>query len=106
VQQYGGAVSADGTVYLVRTRNRNHWVCGSHTKLVRMDGGNGTEIATLPDGRDSPTPFALDETGVRTSAEPQAADPVVADDPARRREPRFLRADSVLRRRRPDRHRE
>lgn len=67
VQQYGGAVSADGTVYLVRTRNRNHWVCGSHTKLVRMDGGNGTVIATLPDGRDSLTPFALDETGGSTT---------------------------------------
>jgi hypothetical protein len=67
VQQYGGAVSGDGTVYLVRTRNRDHWVCGSHTKLVRMDGGNGTVIATLPDGRDSLTPFALDETGGSTT---------------------------------------
>ena len=65
VQQYGGGVSADGTVYLVRTRNRDHWVCGSHTKLVRMDGGNGTVIATLPDGRDALTPFALDEAGGR-----------------------------------------
>ena len=67
VQQYGGAVSADGTVYVVRTRNRDHWKCGSHTKLVRMDGGNGTVIATLPDGRDSLTPFGLDEPGGSTT---------------------------------------
>jgi hypothetical protein len=67
VQQYAGAVSDDGTVYLTRTRNRDHWNCGSHTKLVRMDGGNGTVIATLPDGRDALTTFALDETGGSTT---------------------------------------
>ena len=67
VQQYAGAVSADGTVYIVRTRNLDHWKCGSHTKLVRMDGGNGTVIAELPERRDARTTFALDETGGSTT---------------------------------------
>ena len=66
LQQYGGAVSDDGTVYVSRTRNRDHWNCGSHTRIVRMDGGNGTVIATLPDGRDALTMFALDAAGSTT----------------------------------------
>lgn len=67
VQQYAGAVADDGTVYLVRTRNRDHWNCGSHTKIVRMDGGNGTVIAELPDGRDIFNTFALDGPGGATT---------------------------------------
>ena len=66
VQQYAGAVSSDGTVYLVRTRNRDHYVCGSHTKLVRVPvGAPGVVIASLPDGKDAYNTFALDETGGR-----------------------------------------
>jgi hypothetical protein len=68
VQQYAGAVSSDGTVYLVRTRNRDHYVCGSHTKLVRVPvGGQGVVIANLPDGKDSYSTFALDEPGGSTT---------------------------------------
>jgi len=62
VQQYAGALSDDGTVYLVRTRNRNQWRCGSHSKLVRMPvGGGQTVIATLPDGLDALATFGFDE---------------------------------------------
>ena len=61
-QQYAGSVSSDGTVYLVRSRNRDHYVCGSHTKLVRVPvGGPAVVIASLPDGKDSYSTFALDE---------------------------------------------
>lgn len=67
VQQYAGAVADDGTVYLVRTRNRDHWNCGSHARVVRMDGGNGTVIAELPDGRDIFNTFALDDPGGSTT---------------------------------------
>jgi hypothetical protein len=66
VQQYAGGVSADGTVYLVRQRNREHWVCGKATKVVRMDGGNGTVIATLPEGKEVFNTFAFDEGGSTT----------------------------------------
>lgn len=68
VQQYAGALSGDGTVYLVRTRNRDHWACGSHTKLVRspVDGPEAV-IATLPDGMDALETFALDETDGSTT---------------------------------------
>lgn len=68
VQQYAGSVSSDGTVYLVRTRNRDHYVCGSHTTLVRVPmGGQGVVIASLPDGKDSYSTFALDEPGGSTT---------------------------------------
>lgn len=68
VQQYAGSVSSDGTVYLVRTRNRDHYVCGSNTKLVRVPvGGPGVVIASLPDGKDSYSTFALDETDGSTT---------------------------------------
>lgn len=68
VQQYAGAVSNDGTIYLVRTANEDHWECGSHARLVRYPvGGPGVVIATLPDGRDALTTFALDETGGSTT---------------------------------------
>lgn len=68
LQQYAGALSDDGTVYLVRTRNRHHWNCGSKTRIVRMPvAGPSTVIATLPDGKDSLTTFALDETDGSTT---------------------------------------
>ncbi|MGZ8579807.1 MAG: hypothetical protein ACXWW9_00810 [Actinomycetota bacterium] len=66
MQQYAGGVSADGTVYLVRQRNRDHWVCGKATKVVRMDGGNGTVIATLPEGKEIFNMFAFDQGGSTT----------------------------------------
>ena len=66
VQQYAGGVSADGTVYLVRQRNRDHWVCGKATKVVRMDGGTGTVIATLPEGKEIFNMFAFDQGGSTT----------------------------------------
>ncbi|MET0713551.1 MAG: hypothetical protein ABWY57_01445 [Mycetocola sp.] len=67
VQQYAGAVADDGTVYLVRNRGRDHWKCGNHTRVVRMDGGNGTVIAELPDGRDIYNMFVLDGPGGSTT---------------------------------------
>jgi len=68
VQQYAGSVSSDGTVYLVRTRNRDHYVCGSHTKLVRVPvDGQAVVIASLPDGKDSYSTFASDEPGGSTT---------------------------------------
>ncbi len=67
-QQYAGAVSGDGTVYLVRTRNRDHWECGDHARLIRYPvGGPGVVIATLPDGKDSFDTFAFDETDGSTT---------------------------------------
>ena len=66
LQQYAGGISSDGTVYLVRQRNRDHWVCGKAAKLVRMDGGNGTVIASIPEGKDVFNTFALDEGGSTT----------------------------------------
>lgn len=68
VQQGAGAVSSDGTVYFARARNRDHFVCGSHTKLVRMPvGGPRVVIASLPDGKDSYSTFAFDETDGSTT---------------------------------------
>jgi hypothetical protein len=68
LQQYAGAVSGDGTVYLTRTRTRDRWRCGNHAKLVRVPvGGPGVVIAELPDGRDALTTFALDESGGSTT---------------------------------------
>lgn len=68
LQQYGGSVSGDGTVYLVRTRTRDHWECGNHAKLVRYPvGGPGVVIATLPDGKDAFTTFAFDESDGSTT---------------------------------------
>lgn len=68
MQQYAGSVSSDGTVYLVRTGNLDHWVCGSHTKLVRVPvGGPGVVIASLPDNKDAFSTFALDEMGGSTT---------------------------------------
>jgi hypothetical protein len=68
LQQYAAAVSGDGTIYFARTRNRDHWACGSHTSLVRYPvGGPGVVFALLPDGRDTLQTFAFDETGGSTT---------------------------------------
>lgn len=67
-QQYAGAVSDDGTVYLIRTGGRRSWNCGLHTKIVRMPlAGPGEVIAKLPEGRDALTTFAFDEPGGSTT---------------------------------------
>lgn len=68
VQQYAGALSADGTVYLTRQRGRESWVCGKDTKIVRMPvDGPGTVIASFPDGKDVLTSFAFDEADGSTT---------------------------------------
>ena len=68
LQQYAAAVSGDGTVYLTRSGNRDHWTCGGHAKLVRYPVGEpGVVIATLPDDKDALTTFALDETDGSTT---------------------------------------
>ena len=67
-QQYGGGVSDDGTVYVVRSGNRNAWACGVHAKIVRMPlAGPNEVIAKLPDHRDALTAFAFDEPGGSTT---------------------------------------
>jgi hypothetical protein len=67
-QQYAGAVSSDGTVYLVRTGGRRFWRCGRHAKIVRVPlAGPEDVIARLPDGKDALTTFAFDERGGSTT---------------------------------------
>jgi hypothetical protein len=67
-QQYAAAVSGDGTIYMVRTRTRDHWECGNHTKLIRYPvGGPAVVIARLPTGWDSIQTFAFDETDGSTT---------------------------------------
>ncbi len=68
LQQYAGALSSDGTVFLTRTRTRDRWECGNRTRIVRVPvAGEATVIATLPDGRDALTSFALDESDGSTT---------------------------------------
>ena len=67
-QQYGGGVSDDGTVYVIRSGKRDFWPCGVHAKIVRMPlTGSGVVIAKLPDGQDALTAFAFDEAGGSTT---------------------------------------
>jgi len=67
-QQYGGGVSDDGTVYVIRSGKRAFWACGLHAKVVRVPlSGSGVVIAKLPDGKDALTAFAFDETGGSTT---------------------------------------
>ena len=64
-QQYGGAISQDGTVYLVRTGGPNVWHCGLNTRIVRYPvGGPGVVIAEI--GSDAFTTRATDETDSST----------------------------------------
>jgi hypothetical protein len=68
VQQYAGALSADGTVYLTRQKGKDSWVCGKAAKIVRMPvDGPGTVIATLPEGKDALSSFAFDESDGSTT---------------------------------------
>lgn len=68
LQQYAGALSSDGTVFLTRTRERDRWVCGNRARIVRVPvAGETTVIATLPLGRDALTSFALDESDGSTT---------------------------------------
>ncbi len=67
-QQYAGGVSADGTVYVVRSGNKDYWACGLHARIIRMPlAGPNEVIARLPDGKDALTTFAYDETGGSTT---------------------------------------
>ena len=67
-QQYAGGVSGDGTVYMLRSGNRDYWECGRHAKIVRMPiTGPGEVISKLTDGRDALTAFAFDEPGGSTT---------------------------------------
>jgi hypothetical protein len=68
MQLGNGAVSGDGTVYLARTRTRQHWECGNHNRLVRVPVGEpGVVIAKLLDGREVFETFAFDESGGSTT---------------------------------------
>ena len=65
-QQYGGAISQDGTVYLVRTGGPNVWHCGLNTRIVRYPvGGPGVVITEI--GSDAFTTRATDETDSSTT---------------------------------------
>ena len=67
-QQYGGGVSDDGTVYMIRTGNKEYWFCGLHAKIIRVPlTGPSEVIARLPDGKDALTAFAFDEPGGSTT---------------------------------------
>ena len=67
-QQYAGGVSDNGTVYLIRSGNRDYWAFGLHAKIVRMPlAGPAQVIAKLPDGKDALTTFAFDEAGGSTT---------------------------------------
>jgi hypothetical protein len=61
-QQYGSAVTSDGTVYFVVGGGSDYWDCGTNAKLVRYPvGGPRTVIASLPSGRDALSMFAFEE---------------------------------------------
>lgn len=61
-QQYAAGVSGNGTIYMVRTRTRDHWRCGDHARLVRYPvGGPPVVIAQLPVALDALEAFAFDE---------------------------------------------
>ena len=62
LQQYNGGVTADGTVYYVRTGQHDRWKCGASSKIVRQPAaGSSTVIANLPKGKDSFALFAYTE---------------------------------------------
>lgn len=61
-QQYGSAVTSDGTVYFVVGGRSDYWHCGTNAKLVRYPiGGPRTVIASLPNGKDAFSMFAFEE---------------------------------------------
>ena len=64
LQQYAGAVTSDGTVYLMRTGTSDEWRCGQNAQVVRMPvGGPAEVIHEFPDGQDALTTFAFEEGG-------------------------------------------
>lgn len=61
-QQFASAVTSDGTVYFARVGGSDAWQCGKHAKLLRYPvGGPATVIASLPQGKDDFSMFALEE---------------------------------------------
>ena len=60
-QQYGSSVTANGTVYFLRTGVSDYWRCGAGTKIIRhpVDGPE-TVIASLARGRDAYATFSLE----------------------------------------------
>jgi hypothetical protein len=69
LQQYGSAVSNDGTLYFARTGHHNAWRCGSHTRLLRFERGSAgpVRIAEIPQGLDVLHMDALDEADGSTT---------------------------------------
>ncbi len=68
VQQWGAAVSDDGTVYLVRGGRRDEWRCGVNNKIVRLlPDGTSDVIASFPDGIGSAELFAFEEADGSTT---------------------------------------
>jgi hypothetical protein len=60
-QQFGSAVSADGTVYFFRSGGSDFWHCGRNGRLLRYPvGGPTTVFATLPDDKDLNAAFAFE----------------------------------------------
>jgi hypothetical protein len=60
-QQYTPSVTADGTVYYGRSGNGVYWKCGLNAHLVRQPlHGPAVVIASLPQGSDMFSTFALD----------------------------------------------
>jgi hypothetical protein len=67
-QQYGSSVSADGTLYFVRTGQSDHWRCGLNSTLYRYPvGGPAVAIAALADGKDAFTSFSFEEEDLSTT---------------------------------------
>ena len=67
-QQYSSSVTSDGTVYFVRQRNSERWVCGRAGQVVRLPNGGGEAlIATIPEGKDVFSTFALEESDASTT---------------------------------------
>jgi hypothetical protein len=55
--QYSSSVTADGTVYFMRSGNG----CGRNVKLVRYEAGTRQTITSLPDGKDNLTTHVSSE---------------------------------------------
>jgi hypothetical protein len=61
-QQYTPSVTADGTVYYGRSGNGVYWKCGLNARLVRQPlHGPAVVVASLPEGSDMFSTFALDD---------------------------------------------
>ncbi len=63
-QQYGSAVTSDGTLYFGRSANADHWLCGRKVKIIRLPNGGAEQIiGRTRGGKDVFSSFALEETG-------------------------------------------